>query len=86
MADYAVLYLGEKLAYLTHGHIYHSANLPPMKEGDILIHGHTHVQALQRNPDHIYINPGSVSIPKEDNVNSYMLYEEGCFTIKDNGW
>lgn len=82
MADYAILYLGSRMAYLTHGHIHNSANLPPLRAEDLLIHGHTHVQALQVNPDHIYINPGSVSIPKEDNVNSYMVYEEDCFTIK----
>ena len=82
MADYAVLSLGDRMAYITHGHIHNSGNLPMMRPQDLLIHGHTHVQALQQNEDHMYINPGSISIPKEDNVASYMVYEDGKFVIK----
>ena len=82
LADYAVVYFGGRMAYLTHGHVHNSQNLPPMQPGDLLIHGHTHVQAMQVKPDHIYLNPGSVSIPKEGNVNSYMTYADGVFCIK----
>ena len=32
-----------KTLYATHGHIFNQDNLPPMQEGDILIHGHTHL-------------------------------------------
>ena len=45
LADYCVLPAGEKLIYATHGHIYNLKNLPPLAEGDILLHGHTHVPA-----------------------------------------
>ena len=83
MADYAVLYLDGHIIFATHGHIYNKKNLPPFKKGDILLHGHTHVQALEKVEDYYYLNPGSVSIPKEDNVNSYMIYENHCFMIKD---
>ena len=30
-----------------------------------------------------YVNPGSVSIPKEESRHSYMLWENGVFTWKD---
>ena len=30
-----------------------------------------------------YINPGSVSIPKENSPHSYMIYEDGSFIWKD---
>ena len=83
MADYAVLYLDGHTLFATHGHIYNKKNLPPFKKGDILLHGHTHVQAMEKLEDYYYLNPGSVSIPKEDNVNSYMVYENHCFVIKD---
>ena len=33
--------------------------------------------------DYLYINPGSISLPKGDDVNSYMIYEDGIFTIGD---
>ena len=45
LADYAVLPVGRRLIYATHGHIYHVNNLPPLTPGDVLLHGHTHVPA-----------------------------------------
>ena len=30
LADYAVLPVGQRLIYATHGHIYHVKNLPPL--------------------------------------------------------
>ena len=30
-----------------------------------------------------YLNPGSATYPKEGNPNSYMIYENRCFTVKD---
>ena len=46
LADYALLELGERMIYMTHGHVYNENNLPPLREGDILLHGHTHVSKL----------------------------------------
>ena len=84
MADYCILPAGEKLIYATHGHIYNLKNLPPLAEGDILLHGHTHVPAWtefgQRN---VCLNPGSLSIPKENSPHSYMILENGVFYWKD---
>ena len=54
-----------------------------MNKFDVLLHGHTHVPALVQTDDCIYINPGSVSIPKEESWNGYMIYENGNFTWKD---
>ena len=83
MADYAVLPVGERLCYLTHGHVWNSAHLPPLMPGDLLLHGHTHVPACQEHPDHVYLNPGSVSIPKEGSHHGYMTLEDGLFLWKD---
>ena len=35
-----------------------------LKKGDILLHGHTHVPVSEEFDGRIYLNPGSVSIPK----------------------
>ena len=83
LAEYALLYVDGHTIFATHGHTYNKKKLPPLKEGDILLHGHTHVQALEKCEGYYYFNPGSVSIPKENNVNSYMIYEEHKFIIKD---
>lgn len=82
MADYSTMYLGETMLFLTHGHIYNPNRLPPLKKGDILINGHTHIKAIDVKEDYVYLNPGSVSLPK-DMVNSYMIYEDGTFYLKD---
>lgn len=82
MSDSMLLYLDGHTIFATHGHLYNEENLPPLKKGDILLHGHTHVQALKVTEGYTYLNPGSVSIPKEGNKNSYMTYEDGKVTIK----
>ena len=83
LADYLMLMLKKRTCIVTHGHIYNKDKLPPMKKGDILLHGHTHLRALEDMGDYLYINPGSISLPKGDDVNSYMIYEDGIFTIRD---
>ena len=83
LADYCVLELEGRTFYATHGHVYNEENLPPIKEGDILIHGHTHVLRADKKEGYIILNPGSVSIPKEGNPPTYAIYEDGRFTIKD---
>lgn len=79
MADYAVFYIDGKMIYMTHGH----KNIPPLKEGDILLAGHTHVPCCEEKENYIYMNPGSVSIPKEDLWHGYMLFDDGEFIWKD---
>lgn len=83
MAEYMIMYIENRMLFITHGHIFNTLNPPMLKAGDILIHGHTHIQAIEDFGKNIYINPGSVAIPKNGNKNSYMIYENGKFTIKD---
>ena len=83
LSDSMVLFLNGRMAFVTHGHLFNTQNPPPLNRGDLLIHGHTHVQAFTPfGNDNLYINPGSTSIPKENNEHSYMTYEDGLFTIK----
>ena len=84
LADYAVLPVGRRLIYATHGHIYHVKNLPPLAPGDVLLHGHTHVPAwTEFGQGNLYLNPGSVSIPKENSPHSYMTLEENTMQWKE---
>lgn len=83
LADYAILYLGTRMVFATHGHKYHQNQLPPLKAGDILLHGHTHVPKCEKIGDFLYLNPGSVSIPKENSLRGYMILEEKKVTFKD---
>ena len=79
LADYALLYIDGRTIFATHGHVYNNDNLPSLSEGDILLHGHTHIPALQDMGNYTYINPGSVSIPKDGSEHSYIIMENGEF-------
>ncbi len=82
-ADYLELdYNGPKI-FVTHGHKYNKETPPNLKKGDILLHGHTHVPACEDLGEYVYINPGSVSIPKENSWHGYMVFDNGVFTWRD---
>lgn len=83
MADYCILVIDGKTLYATHGHVYNQNNLPPLCQGDVLIHGHTHVLKAEQMDGYILLNPGSVSIPKEGNPPTYAVLEDGVFSIRD---
>lgn len=83
MAEYALLALGKRTVFITHGHVFNEQNLPPLKNGDILLHGHTHVPKRVEHETYIYMNPGSVSIPKDGSWHGYMTLEDSVFLWKD---
>ena len=77
LADYCILTVDDRLIYATHGHNHNLKSLPPLHHGDILLHGHTHIPAWESFGDaNLYLNPGSVSIPKEGSAHSYMVIED----------
>ena len=86
LAEYAIVSdpsLGSNMIFATHGHHFNAQALPKLKAGDILLHGHTHIPCFE-SVDGVYvINPGSVSIPKNGSKNSYMIFENGRFDLKD---
>ena len=83
MAEYAILTAGTRMIFATHGHVFNEKNLPPLHKGDILLHGHTHVPKYVEHEKYIYMNPGSVSIPKENSYHGYMTWEGSDFVWKD---
>ncbi len=84
LADYAYLSLDGLSVFATHGHKFNLSSLPPLRHGEILLHGHTHVlTATEFGDGNLYLNPGSAAIPKENNPRSYMVYENREFTVKD---
>ena len=82
LAEYALLEACGATVFVTHGHKHNLDSLPPLKAGDVLLHGHTHVPACETRDGITYLNPGSVSIPKEGSKHSYMVLEGGVFVNK----
>lgn len=83
LADYCLLPVEEHLVFATHGHHFHGDNLPPLKQGDVLLHGHTHVPKQEEVNGIWVLNPGSVSMPKEQSWHGVMTLEDGLFCWMD---
>ncbi len=62
-----------------HGH----KTFPSVKRGTVILSGHTHIPKYEQRDGVLYINPGSVSIPKENSRHGYIIFEHGEFTLKD---
>ncbi len=75
LAEYAWLDVNGLQIFATHGHRHSKDNPPPLSDGDILLCGHTHIPSYQKLDGFTYVNPGSVSIPKEQSPHSYMIID-----------
>jgi putative phosphoesterase len=85
LADYAAIYeekLNGRMIFATHGHHYNAQNMPKLKTGDILLHGHTHIHGFEFKSGVLVVNPGSVSLPKDGTNHSYLIIEDAKFTLK----
>ena len=82
LSESCILYIDGQTIYATHGHINSPANPPKLHKGDILLTGHTHIPAWEEYDNFLYLNPGSVSIPKENSKHGYMIYEDTTFLWK----
>lgn len=71
----------DKNIYITHGHLYNEKNW--IIENSILIFGHYHVPFIEEIGSNVFINPGSISKPRSENLPSYLLINGQEFTIFD---
>ncbi|MHA2940010.1 phosphodiesterase [Vibrio sp. RC27] len=76
MSDLAWVLLedGRRLV-LTHGHVYHAAQLPPVSRQDVLMHGHTHIPVAEHIESCYLFNPGSVTFPRNGFSPSYGILD-----------
>ncbi len=85
MADYALINDSGLQIYLTHGHHTNEDNPPSLSDKFILLCGHTHIPACREHNGFVYLNPGSVSIPKEDSKRGYIIFDNKTVVWKDLG-
>ena len=84
MADYALMPVKERLMFVTHGHVWHRGHLPPMRPGDILLHGHTHLpECADLGESRLLFNPGSAALPKNGSWHGCMTLEGSLFRWLD---
>lgn len=81
MADSVTVLLPDGVTlFATHGHRFSPSSLPPLPPRCAFLSGHTHVKDLRLHNGILFMNPGSVSIPK-DGTPSYGLWEDGVFRL-----
>lgn len=61
-----------KKVYFHHGH----HEVVNKDAYDIIFSGHTHIGVLDKIDGVIYANPGSISLPKAENSQGYMIFDE----------
>lgn len=83
MADYALMPVGKRNMFITHGHVFGEHNLPPLCPGDLLLCGHIHLPRCDHHASHVYLNPGSISLPKENTHHGVMTLEGTLFRWLD---
>ena len=79
MSEMLTVYADGLTMYAVHGH----KELPKALAGNIILSGHTHIFKAEKTNGVICLNPGSVSIPKNGNPRSYMVYSKKEFTLKE---
>ena len=66
--------------YVTHGHIYNKSNFAP---DGVLVYGHLHYPFIEKALNTIYINTGSISLPRKNYPPTFVIYDKKRFTIYD---
>ena len=83
--DNLVLDINGKKTFCTHGHKFNKDNLPK-QEFDIMAYGHFHMGFIKNENNKVFINPGSISLPKNGSKNSYIIIDElGIYLNDENG-
>ncbi len=85
LAEYSAVFADGIMLFLSHGHIYNPDTLPPLKTGDVLINGHTHIPRAEIVEGIHCLNVGSAALPKENTPHSFAIYEDGLFIFKEIG-
>ena len=78
--DQAIITLGTKSIFLTHGHIFNMDN-PPKGEYNAVIYGHFHTGFIEKLNGKIFANAGSVTLPKNQTPKSFIIADENKLTL-----
>lgn len=82
MQEELELVIENQVVMFTHGHKYNINNLPK-KNIDVLVYGHFHTGFIKKQDGILFLNPGSISIPKENTKHSYILWKDNEIYLKD---
>lgn len=78
--ELSVIPINNKNIYLTHGHIFNDTNWK--YKNTILIFGHYHYPFIKEKNNILFINPGSISLPKNE-IATFLFINDDEFIIYD---
>lgn len=80
--EHLLLDVNNLKVYFTHGHKNNMDNLPD-EQIDMMVYGHFHTGFIVKKDGIIFANPGSISLPKDNTKNSYLILEKESIVLKD---
>ena len=75
--DYYDFKLNNLFVHLEHGHHLDEYD----GDADIILSGHTHVPLIEKIDEQIFINPGSITIPKNSSKRGYAILDDKALTL-----
>ena len=79
--DNVKLDINGKRFFFTHGHKYNIDNLPD--NIDVIVYGHFHTGFIKQKDNVICVNSGSISLPKDNTKNSYLIIDDNNIKLMD---
>ena len=79
-SDFRRIALEKRTVFMTHGHLETAPLFSPIP-GSAILSGHTHIPTAEKRNGIYYLNPGSMTIPKDGHPRSYAILEEEGFTV-----
>ena len=76
------LKIGEKKFLFTHGHKF-NIDFWPNEDFDVLVYGHFHTGFIKEFEGKLFVNAGSISLPKNGTENSYLIIDETKISLKN---
>jgi len=82
LEDHIIIEINNKKIFFTHGHKYNIDKLPE-EDFDILVYGHFHTGFIKEKDGKLFINSGSITLPKDNTEHSYLIIDENKITLKN---
>lgn len=67
--------------FITHGHLYDIQDLLDLNE-NIIVSGHTHIAKIEKINNKLFLNPGSISIPRRGDE-SFIIIDNKKIVLKN---
>ena len=79
--EYIELEINGVKFFFSHGHKYNMDNVPPT--GEVVVYGHFHTGFIHEEYGVIFVNPGSIALPKNNTEHSYLIIDDEKLILKD---